>query len=65
MVPSELLAIQHYEHFVDLLEKMDEVESKPAVALLTGSTPLKQSRLIRKAWHVYSILVPLHDLYSY
>ena len=49
MVPTELLAIQHYEHFVNLLEKMDEVECKPSVALLTGSTPLKQSRLIRKA----------------
>ncbi|TYI93961.1 hypothetical protein E1A91_D02G171300v1 [Gossypium mustelinum] len=48
MVPTELLAIQHYDHFVDLLEKMDEVDNKPSVALLTGSTPLKQSRLIRK-----------------
>ncbi|PPS12394.1 hypothetical protein GOBAR_AA08253 [Gossypium barbadense] len=48
MVPTELLAIQHYDHFVDLLEKMDEVDNKPSVALLTGSTPLRQSRLIRK-----------------
>ncbi|OMO60608.1 hypothetical protein CCACVL1_24017 [Corchorus capsularis] len=48
MVPTELLAIQHYEHFINLLENMDEVECKPTVALLTGSTPLKQSRLIRK-----------------
>ncbi|XP_039065426.1 ATP-dependent DNA helicase homolog RECG, chloroplastic-like isoform X3 [Hibiscus syriacus] len=48
MVPTELLAIQHYEHFVNLLEKMDVVDNKPSVALLTGSTPQKQSRLIRK-----------------
>ncbi|KAK8526259.1 hypothetical protein V6N12_020737 [Hibiscus sabdariffa] len=48
MVPTELLAIQHYEHFVNLLEKMDVVGNKPSVALLTGSTPQKQSRLIRK-----------------
>ncbi|KAL4281404.1 hypothetical protein GQ457_03G010010 [Hibiscus cannabinus] len=48
MVPTELLAIQHYEHFVNLLEKMDVVDNKPSVALLTGSTPLKQSRLICK-----------------
>jgi ATP-dependent DNA helicase RecG len=45
MVPTELLAIQHYEHLLTLLENLDEV--KPTIALLTGSTPLKQSRIIR------------------
>ncbi|TXG57202.1 hypothetical protein EZV62_018515 [Acer yangbiense] len=51
MVPTELLAIQHYEHLSNLLEKIeeDEDECKPSIALLTGSTPLKQSRTIRKA----------------
>lgn len=48
MVPTELLAIQHYDHLINLLESMDEVECKPYIALLTGSTPLKQSRMIRK-----------------
>ncbi|XWS22830.1 hypothetical protein CRYUN_Cryun29cG0069600 [Craigia yunnanensis] len=64
MVPSELLAIQHYEHFVDLLEKMDEVESKPSVALLTGSIPLKQSRLIRKDLQTgnISLVIGTHSL---
>ncbi|EXB89386.1 hypothetical protein L484_017352 [Morus notabilis] len=48
MVPTELLAIQHYDHLNNLLESMEEVECKPSIALLTGSTPLKQSRMIRK-----------------
>ncbi|KAL5553409.1 hypothetical protein UlMin_040810 [Ulmus minor] len=48
MVPTELLAIQHYEHLNNLLDNMEEVVSKPSIALLTGSTPLKQSRMIRK-----------------
>lgn len=48
MVPSELVAIQHYEHLLALLENLDEVKFKPTVALLTGSIPIKQSRLIRK-----------------
>ncbi|XP_022776392.1 ATP-dependent DNA helicase homolog RECG, chloroplastic isoform X2 [Durio zibethinus] len=64
MVPTELLAIQHYEHFVNLLEKMDEVECKPSVALLTGSTPLKQSRLIRKDLQTgnISLVIGTHSL---
>lgn len=49
MVPTELLAIQHYENLLSLLATMEEDQSKPSVALLTGSTPLKQSRMIRKA----------------
>ena len=61
MVPSELLAIQHYEHLLNLLEKMEEVECKPSVALLTGSTPSKQSRMIREACisHLALLLLPL------
>ncbi|GFY84298.1 DEAD/DEAH box RNA helicase family protein [Actinidia rufa] len=49
MVPTELLAIQHHEHLLYLLENMEQVDFKPSVALLTGSTPSKQSRLIRQA----------------
>jgi ATP-dependent DNA helicase RecG len=48
MVPTELVAIQHYKHLLALLENLDEVKFKPTVALLTGSTPLKQARIIRK-----------------
>lgn len=60
MVPSELLAIQHYEYLLNLLEKMEEVECKPSVALLTGSTPSKQSRMIREACisHLALLLLP-------
>ena len=49
MVPTELLAVQHYEHLKTLLETMEDVEFKPTIALLTGSTPSKQSRMIQKA----------------
>lgn len=49
MVPTELLAVQHYNHILDLLEKMEQVDCKPSIALLTGSTSSKQSRLIREA----------------
>lgn len=48
MVPTELLAIQHYDRLLKLLEKLDDGMCKPTVALLTGSTSLKQSRIIRK-----------------
>ncbi|PKI44235.1 hypothetical protein CRG98_035309 [Punica granatum] len=47
MVPTELLAVQHYEHLLELLEKID-LECKPSIALLTGSTSAKQSRIIRQ-----------------
>ncbi|CAN6675474.1 unnamed protein product [Malus baccata var. baccata] len=50
MVPTELLAVQHYEHLNNLLENMEDVEQKPSIALLTGSTPTKQSRIILEAW---------------
>lgn len=47
MVPTELLAIQHHEHLLNLLEKLD-IEPRPSIALLTGATPSKQSRVIRE-----------------
>lgn len=43
-----LLWFQHYEHFLSLLEKLGGENSRPSVALLTGSTPSK-SQLIREA----------------
>ncbi|XP_062111094.1 ATP-dependent DNA helicase homolog RECG, chloroplastic isoform X2 [Humulus lupulus] len=66
MVPTELLAIQHYEHFNKLLESLEEVECKPSVALLTGSTPLKQSRMIRKDLQTgdISMVIGTHSLIS-
>ncbi|XP_015689606.1 ATP-dependent DNA helicase homolog RECG, chloroplastic [Oryza brachyantha] len=47
MVPTEVLALQHYEHLTSLLEKFDGDECKPNVALLTGSTSTRESRIIR------------------
>ncbi|GLT31294.1 hypothetical protein SLA2020_060400 [Shorea laevis] len=66
MVPTELLAIQHYEHLLNLLENMKEVECKPSVALLTGSTPLKQSRMIRQDLQTgnISMVIGTHSLIS-
>ncbi|KAL9661908.1 hypothetical protein QQ045_026736 [Rhodiola kirilowii] len=48
MVPTESLAVQNYERFLELLENMDTDDTKPYVALLTGSTPTRQARLIRQ-----------------
>jgi ATP-dependent DNA helicase RecG len=48
MVPTEVLAVQHYEHLTSLLEKFDGDE-KPNIALLTGSTSTRESRIIRNA----------------
>lgn len=66
MVPSELVAIQHYEHLLALLENLDEVKFKPTVALLTGSIPIKQSRLIRKGIQTgeISIVIGTHSLFA-
>ncbi|EEC73875.1 hypothetical protein OsI_08657 [Oryza sativa Indica Group] len=47
MVPTEVLALQHYEHLTSLLEKFDGDECKPNIALLTGSTSTRESRIIR------------------
>lgn len=48
MVPTELLAIQHYEQLLGLLDKFEDGGAKRSVALLTGSTPTKQAQLVRK-----------------
>ncbi|KAJ0726171.1 putative DNA helicase [Helianthus annuus] len=48
MVPTELLAIQHHDLLLNLLENVEDVPCKPSVALLTGSTPAKKARLIRE-----------------
>ncbi|KAI9387032.1 hypothetical protein POPTR_010G112500v4 [Populus trichocarpa] len=66
MVPTELLAIQHYEQLLNLLETMGEVQSKPSVALLTGSTPSKQSRMIRRDLQSgdISMVIGTHSLIS-
>ncbi|KAK4261707.1 hypothetical protein QN277_004666 [Acacia crassicarpa] len=66
MVPTELLAIQHFQHLLNLLENLAEVECRPTVALLTGSTPLKQSRLIRKGIQTgeISMVIGTHSLIS-
>ncbi|KAL2347668.1 hypothetical protein Fmac_001668 [Flemingia macrophylla] len=64
MVPTELLAVQHYEHLLKLLENMDEVTCKPTIALLTGSTPLKRSRMIRNGIQTgdISMVIGTHSL---
>lgn len=64
MVPTELLAVQHYQHLLDLLEKMEQVDCKPSVALLTGSTSAKQSRLIREGLQTgdISLVIGTHSL---
>ncbi|KAL0463478.1 UNVERIFIED_CONTAM: ATP-dependent DNA helicaseRECG, chloroplastic [Sesamum latifolium] len=64
MVPTELLAVQHYEHLLGLLEKIEEANEKPSVALLTGSTPSKQAQLIRKGLQTgdISMVIGTHTL---
>ncbi|KAL0430254.1 UNVERIFIED_CONTAM: ATP-dependent DNA helicaseRECG, chloroplastic [Sesamum radiatum] len=64
MVPTELLAVQHYEHLLGLLEKIEEANEKPSVALLTGSTPTKQAQLIRKGLQTgdISMVIGTHTL---
>lgn len=56
MVPTELLAVQHYDHLLSLLEKFKDDNCKPSIALLTGSTPSKQARLILNVCaHLWSL----------
>lgn len=64
MVPTELLATQHYEHLLKLLDNMVEDEHKPKIALLTGSTPVKQSRMIRKACTIFQYVFLMLELFS-
>lgn len=56
MVPTELLAVQHYEQIQNLLANMEEAECKPSVALLTGSTSTKESRLIHQVRNLKAAL---------
>ncbi|KAL4569427.1 hypothetical protein LXL04_025063 [Taraxacum kok-saghyz] len=62
MVPTELLAIQHHDRLLDLLENMED--SKPSVALLTGSTPVKKARQIREGLQSgeISLVIGTHSL---
>ncbi|XP_057765904.1 ATP-dependent DNA helicase homolog RECG, chloroplastic [Salvia miltiorrhiza] len=64
MVPTELLAIQHYEHLLGLLEKIEDANAKPSVALLTGSTSTKQARFIRQGLQSgdISMVIGTHSL---
>ncbi|XP_034683646.1 ATP-dependent DNA helicase homolog RECG, chloroplastic isoform X3 [Vitis riparia] len=66
MVPTELLAVQHYEQLINLLENMEGAECKPSIALLTGSTPSKQSRMTHKGLQNgdISLVVGTHSLIS-
>lgn len=66
MVPTELLAIQHYTHILNLLENVGEVQCKPSVALLMGSTPSKQSQIIREGLRsgAISLVIGTHSLIS-
>ncbi|CAI9095975.1 OLC1v1032026C1 [Oldenlandia corymbosa var. corymbosa] len=64
MVPTELLAVQHYEHLLKLLESTEDTNGKPSIALLTGSTPSRQSNLIREGLKSgeISLVIGTHSL---
>ncbi|XP_044955767.1 ATP-dependent DNA helicase homolog RECG, chloroplastic [Hordeum vulgare subsp. vulgare] len=64
MVPTEVLAVQHYEHLTSLLEKLDGDECKPNIALLTGSTSTRESRIIRNGLKTgeISMVIGTHTL---
>lgn len=66
MVPTELLAVQHYDHLLSLLENMEDGNCKPRIALLTGSTPSRQSRQILKDLQSgdISLVIGTHSLIS-
>ncbi|KAJ8447665.1 hypothetical protein Cgig2_031719 [Carnegiea gigantea] len=63
MVPTELLAIQHKKHLLDLLQNVDP-DHRPSVALLTGSTPTKEARMIRNELRAgnISMVIGTHSL---
>ncbi|KAK9091680.1 hypothetical protein Sjap_024857 [Stephania japonica] len=63
MVPTELLAVQHYEHLTKLLENIDD-SLRPSIALLTGSTPARQARMIRQGLQTgeISLVIGTHSL---
>ncbi|CAL9118432.1 unnamed protein product [Musa textilis] len=64
MVPTELLATQHYEHLLSLLENIGGTECTPSVALLTRSTSSKQSRMVLKGLQMGEIamVIGTHSL---
>ncbi|XP_042437359.1 ATP-dependent DNA helicase homolog RECG, chloroplastic-like [Zingiber officinale] len=64
MVPTELLAIQHYELLLSLLENIGQPDCKPSIALLTGSTSRKQSHSVLKGLHTgeISMVIGTHSL---
>ncbi|KAH0449467.1 hypothetical protein IEQ34_020159 [Dendrobium chrysotoxum] len=59
MVPTELVAIQHYEHLSSLLENMKDY-CRLSIVLLTGSTPSKQSKMILKASLRFTVIDEQH-----
>ncbi|XP_051122239.1 ATP-dependent DNA helicase homolog RECG, chloroplastic isoform X2 [Andrographis paniculata] len=63
MVPTELLAIQHYEQLLGLLGNFQDANEKPSVALLTGSTPTKQAQLGLRNGEI-SMVIGTHTLIS-
>ncbi|KAF6163533.1 hypothetical protein GIB67_002538 [Kingdonia uniflora] len=65
MVPTELLAQQHYDYLLNLLENVDNT-CKPSIALLTGSTPARQSKIIRQDLQTgdISLVIGTHSLIS-
>ncbi|KAF3340825.1 ATP-dependent DNA helicase RecG [Carex littledalei] len=68
MVPTELLAMQHYQELCSLLEQMDlgDTGSKLKPALLTGSTSIREKRLILKGLQSseISMVIGTHSLIS-
>lgn len=64
MVPTELLALQHYEHLLNLLEKLEDKHCKPSIALLTGSTQWRQAKIIREGLKSgdISLVIGTHSL---
>lgn len=65
MVPTELLAIQHYENIISILERINR-DDRPTVAFLSGSTPIREARLIRKGLEMgdIALVVGTHKLFS-
>lgn len=65
MVPTELLAMQHYENIISMLERINR-DDRPTVAFLSGSTPLRETRLIRKGLEMgdIALVVGTHKLFS-
>ncbi|KAJ4771107.1 ATP-dependent DNA helicase RecG [Rhynchospora pubera] len=68
MVPTELLAIQHYQELNSLLELLDSGTEgfKPTIALLTGSTSTRERRIILKGLQSgdISMVIGTHSLIS-